>query len=301
MSDNRIENPWKSGYGRPALFAIFIFILMALCYGGLVSISIVVPLTNTQEDNLALGSCILIPALMVVAVLIWGAYGNKRRFSSLDVAFARLGLTGRSYLLEGRQYHGIMSGRPVDVYFYRGPKLDIYIFAHFNTRLGIGLRGRYTHLQSGVVNRPLMVINDPEMAHLGVYPQDAQWSRALVENPAAKGSILTLTTVESKSEYRNLQFQPEALFVQLHRFKFNHLTTEKLRFWISESITLSETVESLPSPTVTAAPLDVERWSRSDRSGYTVLLGLITIGIIAFFTLIIIIFMIILNLISLGR
>ena len=300
MSETKTTDPWKPGCARQFLFAIMIFILMGFCYVGLIILSILFNLNKSQQDVLAVWGCIFIPVIMVAGVLIWGFFNNKRRSASLDAVFNKLGFTGRSYVMEGRQYHGVVYGRQVDVYFYRGPKLDIYISANFNTRLGIGLKGRYSHFQSGVLNRPELITHDPDLAHLGVYPLDDHWSSVLVENPVAKASILALTTSEAKSEYRNLQFQPEALFVQLHRFKYNLITPERIQSWLSECFALINIAESLPPPTVTAATLEVERRSRSDRSGFTMLIALITVGVIAFFAVIIIIFAIILKYISRG-
>ena len=120
----------------------------------------------------------------------------------------------------------------------------------------------------------------------------------MIENPVTKTSILALTTVETKFDNWNLQFQPEALFVQLHRVKIDTLATEKIQLWLSECFALIGIAESLPPPTVTAVSFEVERRSRSDRSGFTVLMALVMVGVIAFITLIIIIIKIAVNLVG---
>jgi hypothetical protein len=83
--------------------------------------------------------------LIVVGVGVWVAIDSWRLARNLDLSFNPLGLNGKPFLYYGRQYHGTIPGRLVDAYFHREPSLDFYIACDVNTRLGIGLKGRYSH------------------------------------------------------------------------------------------------------------------------------------------------------------
>jgi hypothetical protein len=221
--------------------------------------------------------------------MILGVWRIRRRAAQLDTAFIPLGLTGKAYLWNGRQYHGEINGRQVDAYFYRGPSLDIYLASPLNTRLGIGLKGRLSQIASSKINRPELVTNDPELAHLGVYPLDDRWGRDLLEESDSKTLILRLTTSKSSFEFRNLLFQPEAIQLQIHFIDFRTITAENLRIWVNDLFDLAGIAESLPAPSVTAVASPTERKTRLNRSDFALPIMRITCGIFAFFTVILII------------
>jgi hypothetical protein len=289
-----IMDPWKTGCQVQLRYLTVIFVCLGITIFGVIVVSAFIPLTGTRLVQYGVGGFGLLVLLMLAGAILWSVYESNQRSARLDAAFTPLGLTGKALMFVGRQYHGILEGRQVDVYFYRGPSLDIYIASPLNVRLGIGIKGQYSHTQSGVPNFPELIIDEPELANLGIYPLDHRWATDLLENFSARADIISLTTKESKSESRTLIFQPEALQLQLYRIDISILTFEKLRLLVSSCIHLVGVAESLPPPAVPVTASALERQIRVNRGAFTLRIQLVTCGVIAFFTGIIIVFVLIL-------
>jgi hypothetical protein len=287
LSESKTIKSWGAGCALQSLLAIIILLVVVVGIVGLVILTVLLPITDSQRISIWVGGLLLILFLIVGGIFVWSAHAIRRRAIKLDAAFNPLGLTGKAYLWNGRQYHGTLNGRQVDAYFYRGPSLAIYIASPLNTRLGIRLKGRLSQMASSMYNRPELVTTDPELAHLGIFPLDERWGRELLENSQAKADILRLTTTEERFEFRNLLFQPEAIQLQIHRFKLSTITAENLRIWVYDLLDLVGMAESLPAPHVTAVATILERETRLNRSGFTLPILGITCGVIGFFAIII--------------
>jgi len=299
LSETKIIKARGAGCVRQSLLVIILFLVIVAGIVGLTLLVVLLPVPDDQRINIWLGGLFIFLFLMAGGGIVLGVWWIQRRAALLDAAFTQLGLTGKAYLWNGRQYHGKFNGRQVDAYFYRGPSLDIYIASPLNTRLGIGLKGRLSQIASSELNHPELVINDPELAHLGVYPLDERWGNELFGTTNAKAVILRLTSSESSFEFRNLLFQPEAIQLQMNFINLRLITAENLRLWVNDLFDLAGMAESLPAPNVTAAASPMERKTRLNRSDFTLPIMGITCGIIGFFAAII--FIIVIVFINLGK
>ena len=300
MSENKIFKAWGAGCGRNILLLILAFIVMLGLLLGLVILVAVLPISDDQRIYILVGGFLLIFFLMIAAVLIWGVWSMRQRARKLDAALTPFGLTGNAYIWNGRQYHGTLNGRQVDVYFYRGPSLDIYIASPLNTRMGIGLNGRLSRSVSNMVNRPELVTADPDLAQLSIYSMDERWGRELLGDLLAKAIILRLTAVQPGFEFRNLLFQPEAIHFQVHHINSSSITLENLRDWMVDLLDLIKIAESLPAPSVAAAASSLERKARLSRSDFTLPIAGITCGIIGVFTALLIVGLVLLSSLQTG-
>jgi len=266
---------------------------------GLVVISITLPVSDNQRLSIWLFGFGLLILLVIAGILLWRNRAIRRRMTVVDAAFSPLGLTGKGYLWNGRQYHGLYQGRQVDVYFYRGPSLDIYLAAQLNTRMGVGMKAYLSRLGSKTPGLTELSINDPGFSQLGIYCIDQVWGRALLADARARSIILHMSLPGQGLEFRNLLFQPEAIQFKVHHIYMESIYAENIRASVDGLLYLAGTAESLPAPQVTAVASDMERRARLSRSDYTSLLVGITCGVIGFFTAILI-FVVILFL-NLGR
>lgn len=299
MGESKIIKSWGAGCVRQALLAVIVFLVIVAGLVGLVILSVLMPITESQRIYIWVGGLLLLLFLMVGGTLVWSAYMIRRRATQLDAVFNPLGLTGKAYLWYGRQYHSTLIGRQMDVYFYRGPSLDIYIASPLNTHLGIRLKGRLSQMASSLYNRPELVSNDPDLVHLGIYPLDEPWTRELLSDAQAKAAILRLMSVETEFELRNLLFQPEAIQFQIHRINLKGITAENLRIWVNDLLVLVKIAESLPTPNISSVASVMERKTRLSRSDFVLPILGITCGIFSFFACIITV--IIILFINLGR
>jgi hypothetical protein len=186
---NKIVKAWGAAHVRQLLLSLglsaIIIPLGCVCIG--------VPLYVAQRGNFDDATTFLIlivPIMGFVFLVIGGSLGLAafillRRARHLDEAFAPLGLQGKMYLTNGRQYHGAMGGRPVDAYFYRGPTLDLYLGASLKTRMSVGVKDRVGQAIAGMFNRQTMPATDPDLDRLSVYTLDETWARELLNDPGA--------------------------------------------------------------------------------------------------------------------
>ncbi len=279
---------WGTGCLRQALIATGVFLVFVMGFVALIVISVSLPLTENQRLVIWLAGFGLVILLLASGLLIWRSRLGRGRTAVLDDSFISTGLSGKGYLWNGRQYHGIYQGHQVDIYFYRGPSLDIYIEAPLNTRLGIGMHGYLGRRARRDGHQPRLVTNFPALAHLEIYPLDETWARAVLDDPVAKAIILQLTSPGTSLESRNLLFQPEAIQLQIHHMGMVSITEENLHTWLNSLLELAVMAASLPAPKLTATASAMERRTRLIRSDFTLLFAGITCGILGLFLAILI-------------
>jgi hypothetical protein len=281
----KIVKSWGEACVRQALLAAIIFIVVVAGFVGVVVLSVSIPLTNDQRVYLWLGGFSLLLLVMIGGILAWGFLQARRRAFQLDGVFVPLGFSGKSYLWNGRQYHGIYKGRQVDIYFYRGPTLDIYLASPLNTRMGVGFKGRASKVVSNVINHPELPNTDPALQHIALHPIDENWGRSVIADPRARSAILHLLDTSSKLEFRNLLFQPEAIHLQIHHANPYVITMGTSAEWMDDLSELAGIAEALPAPQMTAAASIMEHRMRLNRGGYTLPLVGVTCGVIGFFAI----------------
>ena len=261
---------------------------------------IIVPLILIQNSNNLSNTTVFlitaVPMLLFFAIIFGGCLifivvVRKRRSSWLDAIFGQggLGLEGRSYLFNFRQYHGQLHGRKVDVYFYRGPTLDIFISTSLKTRFNIGDKNRIGLALARTMNRTPIEINEPAWQNLSVFALDADWMRRLLANPQAKTILLRLLTDRNDALFRQVHLQPEGLYLKLYRnqnlFKYG-LTAEQVNRWMSDLFTLAQIAESLPAPMITDAASSLEQQNQSNRDNITkkvTCIMIVVIGLLVLF------------------
>ena len=289
LVEKKLLKAWGAGCTRTLFISLGVVFLIFGAFLGLAILVFLLPIPYEQRIYIFLGGLFLVLSLAIAFAFIWGVWSISRNRRKLDDAFSPLGLTGNAYMWNGRQYHGLLHGRQVDVYFYRGPSMDIYIASRLTTRLGIGLKGRKNQPFSIGMNQAELLINDPAMADIGVYSIDEHWGRELLDDPFARAIILRLTALQTGLEFRNLMFQPEALHFHIHYINPGTLTPENVRIWITDLFDLAKVAESLSPPGVTDAASSLERKARLRRSDFTLPLLGISCGVIGLFTAILVV------------
>ena len=129
---NKLLNRWRAGCGLRAVLSL---LLPVVVFGFLIACMVALALLPLPRiagwDDRDVRGLILAGSLGVTVLAAFGLtsiislwlLANRAR--ALDAAFTPLGLGGKMFLLNGRQYHGTHGERQVDAYFYRGPALDL--------------------------------------------------------------------------------------------------------------------------------------------------------------------------------
>ncbi len=260
-----------------------VFVLLILC----VLASLLFPLSSSSGS--ADQALLLIPAaicglaaVISAGVIAWGVWANRSRAIQLDQAFQPYGLVGSQYLTIGRQFHGVHRRRNIDVYFNRGPTLEIYVSTPVRTRLGIGTRNLVASLAGGLTNRQPLQTDDPDYAGLYFYPLDEAWSRKLIADPQVKAAILRMVADDiGPGAVRSLILRPGALHVTQRYFHTEIITPENVHDWMEDLFTIVEAAERLPDPEFVAEPGRLERYSQANRGKLILPAILITLVLIS--------------------
>ena len=175
----RLFKAWGISYLRGCVLQIVVSIVVV----ALSVPCIFVPLyfANNTRNNTAAFWIMVIPMSAFVLILLGGSLGVglfflMRRASQLDEAFKPLGLDGKMYLTNGRQYHGTVQGRRVDIYFYRGPTLEIFVEANVKSRIGIGVKSSVGAAVAGMINRQPLELGDADYIAFSIYANASQWA-----------------------------------------------------------------------------------------------------------------------------
>ncbi|MCC7361681.1 MAG: hypothetical protein IT317_19510 [Anaerolineales bacterium] len=284
---SRTLQAWGAGCGYQLLLRLGIGLLLVVVTFGCVLIVTVLPLPAGVEREAVAAIALVLGVLFVVALALAGAAGLIIwRARQLDAAFAPLGLAGRMFSLNGRQYHGVVGGRQVDVYYSRGPTLDIYVGTPLLTRLSAARRDRVGQALAGLLNRQPLALDDAHMSEVALYATDEAWARQALNDARVRDQLLRLTDDQApgvgRFEIRQVLLQPEALLFRVHHVRTAGITAEAVREWLDRLAALLRLLEGAAPPTVTEPASAMERTLRSDRGGLFsrgLIIGLAVLGV----------------------
>lgn len=283
-TENRLFRAYGQGCARSLLLR---FVVAIVVVGGFACLAVVTALLPIEADYKVIVWGVLVMLFMFVSiagVILWAVWWIRKRGNELDEVFEPLGLEGRGYLTNGRQYHGTFRGYPMHIYFYRGPTLQIYLDVPLRTRVGIGRKGAIARIAADMVKREVLSVDDPAFEHLVIYPDDRDWATALFADPQARAAILRLTNEDAATELRSLSVTPSALLWQTRYIPMRYIKPEAVRAWVDDLYELARIAQGLHPPGVVAVESSLERTTRSDRSKYTWPIVGITCGVIAIMT-----------------
>ena len=289
MAEGRLARAWGRGCALSLTLRLVLLAVVLCAVVGLIVVAVLVSgaMGVDQEVGfwLFLAGLIGFMFLLIAGVAVWAVLLVRNRSNQLDAAFKPLGLEGRMYLTNGRQYHGSVRGRQVDAYFYRGPILDLYVAAPLRTRFGISLKSGLGSLAADLLKREPLQISDPAFDRLALYALDERWARDLLDDPRARELILELTQDETPIEIRQLLFQPQAVHLKLQHTHLDLITPENVNAWTAALVELAELAERLTPAWVTAEESSLEQKSRMERSAFTLPVIGITCGFFALMTI----------------
>jgi hypothetical protein len=245
---------WSKDYLR----SLIIGLVAAAVVIPLVCLCLFVPLSiaNSAGPN-DTGALLLVVVStgLFLLLMIGGSLGGlflvtRRRAHWLDNTFTPLGLAGRSYMLTGRQYQGVVAGRQVEVKLMRGPMLSIYLETPLPTRLNIGEASRAGQAIARTFGHEAMAAT-PGLEELAVYAADEAWASSLLARPDAQALLRRLVLGESNFLIQQVHLQSGSFLLRLYRSKglFNFtIQPEEARRWLDDLLALATIAESLPAP-----------------------------------------------------
>jgi hypothetical protein len=142
-----------------------------------------------------------------------------RRTRALDEAFRAMGIAPTGAMLNIREFHGTLNGRPLDAMFARrGPLLEIHLGTTLHTTLAVGTRTALGAIVRSAVNAQEIPMADPAFANLVVSADDPQWAYAALQNAAFREAVLRAVQDPSGRELRVFALRPGAVKLTRHYF-----------------------------------------------------------------------------------
>lgn len=277
------ENRLFQAYGQGCARGMLIYAVVAvIVIGGFCCLSVLAFMLPIDEDiRLFVWVGLVITFILTASLItfVGAVLVIRRRASKLDETFLPLGLEGRRYLTNGRQYHGTFQGYPIHVYFYRGPTLQIYLDVPLRTRVGIGRQGAISSLAANMTNKKPLSLDDPEFEDYVIFPDDHHWTAELFTDPQAREIIQRLIAEDTAVELRTLSITPNALLWQSRYNPLRNINPESVRAWFNDLFELARIAQGLRSPSVIAEESGLERTTRTDRGKYTWPIVGITCGV----------------------
>lgn len=205
---------------------------------------------------------LVIPIAILLVVL-------KLRTRSLDAIFTPLGLTGSSYLLQGRHYQGQLAGREVDVYIYRGPTIELRMKTRILTRAQF-FRGDSIPVAVARAFNKQPLESLPGLDGYFVYPLDEAWTRRWLTDERTLEAVRTLMNLGAEWViFRKIELQPGEVLLHLYRSRkmfFSFIPLDAVREWFSALEILAQSAEEQPVPLETDKPFYADLRQSRQRS-----------------------------------
>jgi hypothetical protein len=197
-----------------------------------------------------------VPMGLFLLIIVGGVplamvYTIRRRSSWLDAIFELYRLEGKSYALTGRQYHGKVHGRDVDVYYTRGPQLNIYVTTEVNTRLMVSAEEDVSRGVAGFLNRVPVEFDTQSMEGFVVFAHEEGWARDFLSEPEVLSLLQDIIQEENNFLYKQVYLNPGAFGLRLYRSNqmWGHsIEPEQGKAWMEKLIRLAELAERMPAP-----------------------------------------------------
>ena len=230
----------------------------------------ILPLWLYSQSGNNLWMVILGPIFLFLMLNIAGVGGvfflAEHRNNRMDAIYAPWGLTGSAYNIFFRQYHGIVRGRSVRIYYYRGPVLEINVSTALQTRMGAS-RSTPAQIAHWLGRAPInMITLMPE--GINVHTIDKNWFRRMVSNHDIRHLLNRLTAPQSFFVFRHIALAPGnfklyyAGGTNLFNFQLNYAQTSS---WLNDLLLLAHMAEQAPAPTRTDPVSELEKMGRSFR------------------------------------
>lgn len=255
-------------------------------FAAVITVAVIAPGVNASRDTRTawlIGSIITTSVLLIAGAAAWGLYQIFRRSRWLDKCFNPLGLTGQPYLLSGRQYHGSFQGRSADIYFMRGPVLEIFLSAHVHTRLAVGDEDALAaRLQATSARQSFAVPVPGSTTAWTCSAHDPSWAHSFLAQAEIRQELARLLQPAS-GDYplRHVYLQPGSVVLRLRHIKLDGITPEHTAAWLADLAALARAAENFTQPAERLETKPLERPDQANRTAINRRVAVITLAAVA--------------------
>jgi hypothetical protein len=213
------------------------------------------PSENSHETTTSMQRLLIVTVSVIVFTMIpvgIGFYILKRRAARLDEIFLPLGFSGRSFMLNGRQYYRKSTGREVSIWILKGPAIDIRAHVPVKGSMRIFLRDSIPVQTAGKLKKPPYLSNVPGLERLAFYPADIPWLENFLNGLRAAGAIRALMTEGAEwAVFRQVELYAGELCFHLYESRDVNswpLDQQTVNRWITSLEDLADELQSAGLP-----------------------------------------------------
>lgn len=211
--------------------------------------------------TLALLMPLLLPALPVGLGAAWIVWRARR----LDAAFEQFGWPGRQAGAVMRSWHGDFNGRHADVWFHRGPTLEIYLGCRPATRGVVHTGGPLIRAIGETLDRSAPIEPPPlPLDEATFYCRDPDWMRRLFSRAGAENAVRSLMTDTGRSA-SIVFFAPNAVRYVRRFMPVGEIDAQSVRGWLADLEGLAAAVDLTGPSKDGLEPGRLEEWARTRR------------------------------------
>lgn len=206
-----------------------------------------------------------IPAVILGALVV-----TLRRNARLDRVFADLG-PGRAIAPVARAWACLVDGREVNVWFSKGPQLEVYVSARPRTNAAVAQPNALSTFALGMIGRETA----PVPHGLQATATDADWMARFVDAPQVSEALRTL--LPHGGGLRSVLIMPDAVKFTWRGFDLAELTPASVTSVVDTVELLASAADRIGSPASPVAPGGVASRLRTSRGSLGSFFG-ITFG-----------------------
>lgn len=182
--------------------------------------------------------------------------GNRAR--RLDASFVPLGLTGQSQGAAGRYFSGELDGRRVDVFFLKGPLLQIHVAAACAGRLAIGFQSSLAGLGRRLAGAQELVL-PLALQGLAGSTHEQQWGQQVIAGADFQGATRALLAAAGPVETRVVSTYPGGVLLTGNRVDAADVEDPaKMHAAVGALLAIARAVEAAPVPAQPATAYGIE-------------------------------------------
>lgn len=233
---------------------------------------------------------VVLPATLFLVVTIGGGWAAallyiRQQAAWVDKIFTGFSLKASRLNITGRQYHGEIRGREVDVLYSRGPVLTIYISIRVMTRLSVSDSEDVIRGIANIFHQEPISLREEGLT---IYAHEEAWAQGFLDVPQVRDLLKGLLFEKHPFLVRQVLIIPGRLMLRYYRSKQGadfEFSAEQASRWMDELLQLAAYAEAQPSPRKTIPVTDIHEKARkktNDSLGWVIVGVILVLLVVAF-------------------
>ncbi|MEJ2757104.1 MAG: hypothetical protein P8046_01360 [Anaerolineales bacterium] len=231
---------------------------------------VVIPFKFAASPEVSAGEflfIVVLPATLFLVLTIGGGWAAallyiQQQAAWVDKIFTGFSLKASRLNITGRQYHGKIQGREVDVLYSRGPILTVYVSIGVMTRLSVS---DSEDIIRGIANifhqKPISLQEEG----LTIYAHEAAWAQGFLAVSPVRELLKGLLFEQHPFLVRQVLIIPGRLMLRYYRSKQGadfEFSAEQASRWMDELLQLAAFAEAQPTPQKTIPVSEIHEQAR---------------------------------------